>query len=102
MRETPITEPTPLDNFVVVTLLEPETKTKGGIHIPETAQDLPLQGVILFKGPNVEHVHIDDKVIYGKYAGNEFTYKGQQVKQLRETDLFMIVPDFEDFKKYGN
>ena len=78
----------PLGDKVLVELLEAEEKTKGGIVLPDTAKEKPQKGevVAVGKGRVTESGKVDplevkkgDKVLFGKYAGNEITYKEEEI-----------------------
>jgi len=91
----------PLGDRVVVKPLEAETKTKGGIVLPDTAKEKPQEGKIVAvgKGKVLENgsvqsleVKVGDKVLYGKYSGNEITTKdGEELLIMREEDILAIV-----------
>jgi len=91
----------PLGDRVVVKPLEAEAKTKGGILLPENAKEKPQQGEIVAvgKGKTLENgtvspleVKVGDKVLYGKYSGNEITTKdGEELLIMREEDILAIV-----------
>jgi chaperonin GroES len=91
----------PLGDRVVVKPLEAETKTKGGIVIPDTAKEKPQEGKIVAVGKgkvldsgSVQplEVKVGDKVLYGKYSGNEITTKdGDELLIMREEDILAIV-----------
>jgi chaperonin GroES len=91
----------PLGDRVVVRPLEAEAKTKGGIILPENAKEKPQQGEIVAvgKGKTLENgtisaleVKVGDKVLYGKYSGNEITTKdGEELLIMREEDILAIV-----------
>ncbi|MCK9594425.1 MAG: co-chaperone GroES [Candidatus Omnitrophica bacterium] len=91
----------PLGDRVVVKPLEAETKSKGGILLPDTAKEKPQQGEIIAagKGKTLENgsvaaleVKVGDKVLYGKYSGNEFTSKeGEELLIMREEDILAII-----------
>jgi chaperonin GroES len=91
----------PLGDRVVVRPLEAESKTKGGIVLPDTAKEKPQQGEIVAagKGKILENgtlspleVKVGDKVLYGKYSGNEITTKdGEELLIMREEDILAIV-----------
>jgi chaperonin GroES len=91
----------PLGDRVVVKPLDAETKSKGGILIPDTAKEKPQQGEIVAvgKGKILENgtiagleVKVGDKVLYGKYSGNEFTNKdGEELLIMREEDILAII-----------
>jgi chaperonin GroES len=91
----------PLGDRVVVKPLEAETKSKGGILIPDTAKEKPQEGKIVAvgKGKVLENgtvqapeVKVGDKVLYGKYSGNEITTKeGEELLIMREEDILAII-----------
>jgi len=91
----------PLGDRVVVKPLEAETKTKGGIVLPDTAKEKPQEGkvVAVGKGKVLDsgavqplEVKAGDKVLYGKYSGNEITTKdGDELLIMREEDILAIV-----------
>ena len=91
----------PLGDRVVVKPLEAEAKTKGGIVIPDTAKEKPQEGkvVAVGKGRVLENgtlhspeVKVGDKILYGKYSGNEITTKeGDELLIMREEDILAII-----------
>jgi chaperonin GroES len=91
----------PLGDRVVVKPLEAESKTKGGIVLPDTAKEKPQEGKIMAvgKGKVLENgtvqppeVKVGDKVLYGKYSGNEITTKdGEELLIMREEDILAII-----------
>lgn len=91
----------PLGDRIVVKPLEAETKTKGGILIPDTAKEKPQQGEIIAVGKGkvldsgaiqALEVKVGDKVLYGKYSGNEITTKeGEELLIMREEDILAII-----------
>lgn len=91
----------PLGDRVVVKPLEAEAKTKGGIVLPDTAKEKPQEGevVAVGKGKVLDNgsvyaleVKVGDKVLYGKYTGNEITTKdGDELLIMREEDILAIV-----------
>ncbi|MCM8797266.1 MAG: co-chaperone GroES [Candidatus Omnitrophica bacterium] len=91
----------PLGDRVVVKPLEAETKTKGGILLPDTAKEKPQEGkvVAVGKGKVLDNgtvqpleVKVGDKVLYGKYSGNEITTKdGEELLIMREEDILAII-----------
>lgn len=91
----------PLGDRVVVKPLEAENKTKGGIVLPDTAKEKPQEGkvVAVGKGKVLENgtvqapeVKVGDKVLYGKYSGNEITTKeGEELLIMREEDILAII-----------
>ena len=86
---------TPLADRVLVEPLEAETKTASGIIIPDSAKEKPQQGVIVAVGAGKKDepmtVKVGDKVIYGKYSGNEFSIDGKKYLIMREADIFAII-----------
>ena len=91
----------PLGDRVVVKPLEAENKTKGGILLPDTAKEKPQEGevVAVGKGKVLDNgtlqpleVKVGDKILYGKYSGNEITTKdGQELLIMREEDILAIL-----------
>jgi len=91
----------PLGDRVVVKALEAESKTKGGIVLPDSAKEKPQEGkvVAVGKGKTLENgtvqaleVKVGDKVLYGKYSGNEITTKeGEELLIMREEDILAII-----------
>jgi len=71
----------PLADRVVVKALEAESKTAGGIIIPDNAKEKPQEGEIVAVG------QVGDKVLYGKYSGTEITVEGKEYLILRESDV---------------
>ena len=91
----------PLGDRVVVKALDAESKTKGGIVIPDTAKEKPQEGKVVAVGKgkvlengtvNAPEVKVGDKVLYGKYSGNEITTKeGEELLIMREEDILAII-----------
>lgn len=91
----------PLGDRIVVKALEAESKTKGGIVLPDSAKEKPQEGkvVAVGKGKVLENgsvqapeVKVGDKVLYGKYSGNEITTKeGEELLIMREEDILAII-----------
>ena len=90
----------PLGDRIVVKPMEAEEKTKGGIILPDTVKEKPVEGTIVAAGPGrksddgkiVEmEVKVGDKVLYGKYSGTEVTIDGEEYLIMRESDIFAIV-----------
>ena len=86
---------TPLHDRVIVKPAEAETKSAGGIIIPDTAKEKPQKGIVLAAGPGKKDepvtVKAGDSVLYGKYAGTEITVEGQDYLIMRESDILAIV-----------
>ncbi|MCB0546237.1 MAG: co-chaperone GroES [Phaeodactylibacter sp.] len=85
----------PINDRVVVKPLPAEEKTKGGIIIPDTAKEKPQQGEVIAVGPGKEgvklNVNVGDRVLYGKYSGQELSYNGDEYLIMREDDILVIV-----------
>lgn len=90
----------PLADRVVIKPMEAEEKTKGGIILPDTAKEKPIEGTIVAVGPGKvaddgklvkPEVKEGDKVLYGKYSGTEVTVDGDDYLIMRESDIFAIV-----------
>ncbi|GHS92908.1 10 kDa chaperonin [Planctomycetales bacterium] len=90
----------PLDDRIVVKRVEAETKTKGGIFLPDTAKEKPQQGKIIAVGAgklldNGERakpdVAVNDTVLFGKYSGTEVKVDGEEYIIMRESDILAKV-----------
>ena len=91
----------PLGDRIVVQPLEAEAKTKGGILLPDTAKEKPQEGKVVAVGKGkvldngtvqAPEVKVGDKVLYGKYSGNEITTKdGDELLIMREEDILAII-----------
>jgi len=85
----------PINDRVVVKPATAEEKTKGGIIIPDTAKEKPQRGEIIAVGPgkdgNKLTVKKGDVVLYGKYAGQELNYQGEDYLIMREDDVLVIL-----------
>jgi chaperonin GroES len=90
----------PLHDRVIVKRTEGEEKTKGGIIIPDTAKEKPIEGkvVAVGNGKILEsgktlpmQVKAGDKVLFGKYAGNEIKIDGEEHVIMREDDIIAIL-----------
>lgn len=86
---------TPLHDRVIVKPAEAETKTAGGIIIPDTAKEKPQRGTVIAAGPGKKDepmtVKNGDVVLYSKYAGTEINVEGDEVLIMRESDILAIV-----------
>lgn len=91
----------PLADRVVIKPLEAESKTRGGIVLPDTVKEKPQEGkvVAVGKGKVTDAGHLQplevkvgDKVLYGKYSGSEITTKeGEELLIMREEDILAIL-----------
>lgn len=85
----------PLADRVIVKPAAAEEKTKGGIIIPDTAQEKPQKGTVMAAGPGKKDepvtVKVGDSVLYGKYSGTEINFEGEDYLIMRESDILAIV-----------
>ena len=90
----------PLHDRLIVRPAQAEEVTKGGIILPDTAKEKPVQGEVLAAGPGKLDeagklapmgVKVGDSVLYGKYSGTEISLDGEDVLIMRESDVFAIV-----------
>ena len=90
----------PLFDRVLVTRIAEDEKTKGGIIIPDSAREKPLEGKVLAVGQGKVNddgkvtplaVKEGDRVLFGKYSGTELKIDGEEVLILREDDILGIV-----------
>jgi chaperonin GroES len=90
----------PLQDRVLVRRIEEEEKTKGGIIIPDTAKEKPMEGEVLAAGPGVRgedgklhalDVKVGDRVLFGKWSGTEIKIDGEDLVVMKETDIMGVV-----------
>ncbi len=85
----------PLADRVLVEPAAAETKTAGGIIIPDTAKEKPQRGTVVAAGAGKKDepmtVKAGDTVLYGKYAGTEISIDGKDYLIMRESDIFAII-----------
>ncbi|MDE5550558.1 MAG: co-chaperone GroES [Bacteroidaceae bacterium] len=85
----------PLADRVLVLPRPAEEKTVGGIIIPDTAKEKPLQGEVVAAGNGTKDeemvVKVGDQVLYGKYAGSELEYEGTKYLVMRQSDILAII-----------
>ena len=90
----------PLHDRVLVKRVEQDEKTAGGIIIPDTAQEKPMEGKIIAAGSGVRSedgkltpldVKKGNRVLFGKYSGTEVTIDGDDLIIMKESDLFGII-----------
>jgi chaperonin GroES len=85
----------PLADRVLVKPAVAEEKTVSGIIIPDSAKEKPLKGEIIAAGNGTKDeqmvVKPGDKVLYGKYAGTEIEYEGEQYLIMRQSDVLAII-----------
>ena len=91
---------TPLGDHVIVERIEAETKTKGGIVLPDSAKEKPREGVVIAVGEGrltddgqriAVAVKPKDRVIFSSYAGTEVKYEGKEFLIVREDEILAVV-----------
>ena len=90
----------PLQDRVLVRRIEEEEKTKGGIIIPDTAKEKPMEGEVLAAGPGARgedgklhplDVKVGDRVLFGKWSGTEIKIDGEDLVVMKESDIMGVV-----------
>ena len=85
----------PLADRVLIEPAPAETKTGGGIIIPDTAKEKPLQGKVVAVGAGTKDeemvLKVGDEVLYGKYAGTEIEHEGNKYLIMRQSDVVAIL-----------
>lgn len=85
----------PLGDKVVVKPKAVETKTAGGLIIPENSKEKPLEGVVVAVGKGTKDIEMElqenDNVLYGKYVGTEVTYEGVEYLIMRQSDILVVL-----------
>ena len=85
----------PLADRVLIEPAPAETKTVGGITIPDTAKEKPLQGKVVAVGAGTKDeemvLKVGDEVLYGKYAGTEIEHEGNKYLIMRQSDVVAIL-----------
>ena len=82
----------PLGDRVLVKMIEGETKTAGGIYIPQTAQEKTQEGVVLAVGDDESiKVKAKDRVIYDKYAGSTIKVEGEEQLIVKMSDILAVI-----------
>ena len=90
----------PLQDRVVVKRVEEESKTAGGIIIPDTAKEKPQEAEVVAVGPGARDekgaliamdVKVGDRVLFGKWSGTEITLEGQDLLIMKESDILGIM-----------
>ncbi len=90
----------PLNDRVLVEALDQETKTKGGIIIPDTAKEKPQQGKVIAAGPGARSedgklqpmgVKSGDKILFGKWSGTEVKIDGKDLLIMKESDILGVI-----------
>jgi len=90
----------PLQDRVLIRRVEPEVKTSGGIFIPDTAQEKPMDGDVVAVGPGARdengklhplEVKPGDRVLFAKWLGNEVTLDGEELMIMKEPDIMGVI-----------
>ncbi|HKF61406.1 MAG TPA: co-chaperone GroES [Dongiaceae bacterium] len=90
----------PLHDRVVVRRVESEEKTAGGIIIPDTAKEKPMEGEVIAVGPGARNekgevvaldVRVGDRILFGKWSGSEVRLDGQDLLIMKESDIMGII-----------
>ncbi len=90
----------PLADRVLIEPVEAETKTQGGIFIPDNAKEKPMQGIVQAVGAGrrsdkgeviAMELKVGDKVLYGKYSGTEVTVDGKNYLIVKENDVLAVL-----------
>jgi chaperonin GroES len=98
----------PLHDRVVVRRVEEESKTAGGIIIPDSAQEKPSQGEVIAVGPGARgddgkiiapDVKVGDRVIFGKWSGTEVKIDGEDLLIMKESDIMGVLEGAASKKK---
>lgn len=98
----------PLQDRVVLKRLESESKTAGGIIIPDTAQEKPLEAEVVAVGPGARDEHgklipvdvkVGDVVLIGKWAGTEAKIDGVEYVIVKESDIIGVIENRKSSKK---
>lgn len=99
----------PLQGRVLIRPIERATKSVGGIIIPDTAKEKPVEGDVVAVGPGIRDEHgklhhpdvkAGDRVLYGKWSGTEVKLEGEDLVIMKETDILGVV-DQADAKKHA-
>ncbi|MGI9490941.1 MAG: co-chaperone GroES [Geminicoccaceae bacterium] len=92
----------PLHDRVVVRRIDEDEKSPGGIIIPDTAKEKPMQGEVVAVGPGARDedgdriepdVKAGDKVLFGKWSGTEVKIDGEELLIMKESDIMGIIED---------
>ena len=90
----------PLHDRVVVRRVESEEKTAGGIIIPDTAKEKPMEGEVIAVGPGARNekgevvaldVKVGDRILFGKWSGSEVRLDGEDLLIMKESDIMGVI-----------
>jgi chaperonin GroES len=92
----------PLQDRVLIRRLDQDEKTAGGIIIPDTAKEKPMEGEVIAAGPGVRSedgtlhaldVKVGDRVLFGKWSGTEVKIDGEDLVIMKESDILGVIED---------
>ena len=98
----------PLHDRVLIKRVEQEAKTAGGIIIPDTAKEKPMEGEVIAVGPGTRDetgklqpldVKAGDRVLFGKWSGTEVRLDGEDLLILKESDILGVIEDAASSRK---
>jgi len=98
----------PLHDRVLVKRVKEEEKSRGGIIIPETAQEKPQEGEVVAVGPGArdedgERIELDvkkgDRILFGKWSGTEVKVDGEELLIMKESDILGVIDSGKKSKK---
>ena len=98
----------PLQDRVLIRRVEPEAKTAGGIIIPDTAKEKPMEGEVVAVGPGARDeegmlhpldVKTGDRVLFGKWSGSEIKLDGEDLMIMKESDIMGVIDQAAAKKK---
>jgi chaperonin GroES len=98
----------PLHDRVVIRRLNAEEKSAGGIIIPDTAQEKPMEGEVVAVGPGARNeqghivaleVNAGDRILFGKWSGTEVKLDGEELVIMKESDIMGVIEGSPAIKK---
>ena len=98
----------PLQDRLLVRRVEEETKTKGGLFIPDAAKERPLEGHVIAVGAGKRlddgtlvalDVKAGDRILFGKWSGTEVRIDGEELLIMKESDILGVIEPAEALKK---
>ncbi len=85
----------PLSDRVLIEPAAAEERTAAGLFIPETAKEKPLEGIVVAAGPGTKEIEMElkvgDRVMYGKYAGQEILVDGTEYLMMKQSDVMAVI-----------
>jgi chaperonin GroES len=98
----------PLHDRILVRRIEAEAKTAGGIIIPDTAKERPMEGEVIAVGPGARDeagrlvaldVMVGDRILFGKWSGTEIRLNGEDLLIMKESDVMGVIEQTATLKK---